>query len=110
MGKLRAPRNFAENQANGVNPHDEMLPQESARIIIGHVADGDAILQRYRVPAAVELTEMLGDNTNVYVDIADKKAILKVDPHDTPDIDSEIVFSIPFESVYLFDGETERRI
>ena len=53
---------------------------------------------------------MLGDNTNVYVDIADRKAILKVDPHDTPDIDSEIVFSIPVESVYLFDGETERRI
>ena len=53
---------------------------------------------------------MLGDNANVYVDIADRKAILKVDPHDTPDIDSEIVFSIPFESVYLFDGENERRI
>ena len=64
----------------------------------------------YRVPASVELTEMLGDNTNVYVDIADKKAILKVDPHDTPEIDSDIVFSIPFENVYLFDGETERRI
>jgi len=44
------------------------------------------------------------------VDIADRKAILKVDPHDTPDIDSQIVFSIPLEHVYLFDGETERRI
>ena len=34
-------------------------------------------------------------------------AILKVDPHDTPEVDSDIVFSIPYESVYLFDGETE---
>lgn len=32
---------------------------------------------------------------------------LKVDPHDTPAVDSELVFSIPYESVYLFVGETE---
>lgn len=53
VGKLKFPRNFAENQANGINPHDEMRPQDSARIIIDHVADGDAILQRFKVPAAV---------------------------------------------------------
>ena len=34
-------------------------------------------------------------------------SILKVDPHDTPEVDSEICFSIPYENVYLFDGETE---
>ena len=58
----------------------------------------------------VELTEMLGDNTNVYVNIADANAILKVNPHDTPETDSEIAFSIPLESVYLFDSETENVI
>ena len=52
-GKLKDPRNFAENQANGVNPHDQLLPKESSRIIIDHVADGDAILQRFKAPAAV---------------------------------------------------------
>ena len=52
-GKLRSPRHFAENQANGVNPHDELPPAESARIIIAHVADGDAYLQHFKVPAAV---------------------------------------------------------
>ena len=61
----------------------------------------------YVLPATVELTEMLGDNTNVYITMGDIHPILKVDPHDTPEIDSEILFSIPFESVYLFDGETE---
>ena len=50
---------------------------------------------------------MLGDNTNVYVTADEDKAILKVDPHDTPEIDSTITFSIPVENVYLFDGETE---
>ncbi len=61
----------------------------------------------YVVNADVELTEMLGDNTNVYITAGNDKAILKVDPHDTPEVDSAITFSIPWESVYLFDGETE---
>ena len=60
------------------------------------------------IKASVELTELLGDNTNVYVDIQGEKSILKVNPHDTPEMDSDIEFSIPFESVYLFDGETEK--
>ena len=57
--------------------------------------------------ATVELTEMLGDNTNVYVNIGKDNAILKVNPHETPAMDSEITFSIPVESTYLFDAETE---
>ena len=63
--------------------------------------------EAYVMPADVELTEMLGDNTNVYIKMQDESAILKVDPHDTPEVDSKIVFSIPYESVYLFDGATE---
>ena len=64
----------------------------------------------YVLPATVELTEMLGDNTNVYIEMEGEHSILKVDPHDTPDVDSQITFSIPYESVYLFDGETEHVI
>ena len=61
----------------------------------------------YVLSAKVELTEMLGDNTNVYVNIGEDNAILKVNPHDTPATDSDVVFSIPVESTYLFDAETE---
>ena len=57
--------------------------------------------------ADVELTELLGDNTNVYVNIEGIQSILKVDPHDTPKMDTNIQFSIPYKSIYLFDGETE---
>ncbi len=64
----------------------------------------------YVVRADVELTEMLGDNTNVYITAGEDKAILKVDPHDTPAVDSAIDFSIPLSEVYIFDGETERVI
>ena len=55
----------------------------------------------------VELTELLGDNTNVYVDMAEDKAILKVEPHEAPNMDESFVFSVPYNSVYIFDGVTE---
>ena len=66
--------------------------------------------ESFHITATVELTEMLGDNTNVYVTAEEDKAILKVNPHDTPEIDAEFSFSIPEKSVYLFDGETEHVI
>ncbi|MGN0998034.1 MAG: ABC transporter ATP-binding protein [Faecousia sp.] len=64
----------------------------------------------YVLDATVELTEMLGDNTNVYINIADTNAILKVNPHEAPQMDEKIRFSIPLGSAYLFDGETEKVI
>ncbi len=64
----------------------------------------------YVMDAVVELTEMLGDNTNVYVNIGDVNAILKVTPYETPKMDAPITFSIPLESTYLFDAETENVI
>ncbi len=60
-----------------------------------------------QLEAVVELTEMLGDNANVYITAGEDKAILKVDPHDIPALDSTIAFSIPDSDVYLFDGESE---
>ncbi len=70
----------------------------------------DDIRKAFKISCTVELTELLGDNTNVYVDIHGIKTILKVDPHDSPAIDSKLEFAIPFESIYLFDKETEKRI
>ncbi len=70
-------------------------------IVLGEQKDA------YVLPADVELTEMLGDNTNVYINVGETPAILKVDPHDTPETDTQIKFSIPYENVYLFDGESE---
>ena len=60
-----------------------------------------------RIDCEVELTEMLGDNTNVYITCGEQRAILKVDSHDTPESDGPMTFYIPKESIYLFDGETE---
>ncbi len=62
----------------------------------------------YHITGQVELTEMLGDNANVYMNIGDKRAILKVTPHEIPATDQQLTFSVPYESVYLFDAESEK--
>ena len=49
-------------------------------------------------------------NTNVYIRMGELQSILKVDPHDTPETDSSIEFSVPYENVYLFDAVTENVI
>jgi multiple sugar transport system ATP-binding protein len=64
----------------------------------------------YVIAGKVELTELLGDNTNVYVKLGDENAILKVDPREAPAMDESYTFSIPHKSVYIFDGETGNTI
>ncbi len=75
-------------------------------ILTGAENESEAV----KVDASVELTELLGDNTNVYVDIEGVSSILKVDPHETPEMDSHITFAIPYKYIYLFDAETENVI
>ena len=53
VGKLMGPRFFVENQARGVNPHDELPPEESAAIIREHVEQGLRLADEHRLPPAV---------------------------------------------------------
>jgi len=53
VGKLSSPKYFIENQTGKINPHDELSPIESAKIIIDHVSKGLELGQRYRLPARV---------------------------------------------------------
>ncbi len=46
---MNRPPFFSENQ-NGGNPHDNLDPYSSARIIKGHVTDGLELAKRYRLP------------------------------------------------------------
>lgn len=52
LGKGRNPLYFGENQKGG-NRHDELPPEESARLIIEHVARGLEIARKYKLPRAV---------------------------------------------------------
>lgn len=53
IGKMNRPPFFTENQ-EGVNPHDALSPQVSARIIISHVSDGLEMARKYRLPNRIQ--------------------------------------------------------
>lgn len=118
------PMNFIHANVNGGkveiggNTHDladiltpeQLACYEGKEIAFGFRPEAislDSVDNAYKFSAEVELTELLGDNTNVYVDMQDNKAILKVDPHRTPKMDTTISYYVPHKNVYLFDTETE---
>jgi putative nucleotidyltransferase with HDIG domain len=53
IGKMKNPTYFTENQATGINPHDELSSKESANIIIDHVLDGIEIAKKNNLPDRV---------------------------------------------------------
>ncbi|MFN2270298.1 MAG: HD family phosphohydrolase [Anaerolineae bacterium] len=53
VGKITRPYFFAENQVEGVNPHDRLDPRTSAEVIVSHVKDGIDMARRYRLPRRV---------------------------------------------------------
>ena len=72
------------------------------------VKDGEkAPEDSYVFTSSVELTELLGDVTNVYATVDGKNVILKVNPHDTPARGSVCTFAVPYKAAYLYDKETE---
>ncbi len=51
IGKMEAPQYFTENQINtNFNPHENLTPLESARIIINHVDKGAEMAKKERLP------------------------------------------------------------
>lgn len=52
IGKLAAPQYFVENQA-GTNPHDDLKPKQSARIILSHVSYGEKLARETGVPQRI---------------------------------------------------------
>ena len=92
---------------------DTLKALEGKEIVFGFRPEAASVGEcenAYVIDSKVELTELLGDNTNVYVDMAEDKAILKVEPKEAPKMDESFRFSVPFKSVYVFDGKTENAI
>ncbi|MDE7329896.1 MAG: ATP-binding cassette domain-containing protein [Clostridia bacterium] len=61
----------------------------------------------YTLTSNVELTELLGDTTNVYATVGGVNVIMKVNPHHTPAMGAEFKFFVPYEAAYVYDAETE---
>lgn len=50
IGKMNDPTFFTENQITNVNPHDELNPKDSAKIIIDHVIKGIELARKNNIP------------------------------------------------------------
>ncbi len=113
-GKLDIKGNVVDLRM--IADRDVLTRYEGKELVLGFRPEAIRLMGKadtekaYKISCTVELTELLGDNTNVYVDIQGIKSILKVEPHDSPELDTKLDFVIPYENVYLFDKETERRI
>ena len=69
---------------------------------------GKAGKEEFYIESEVELTELLGDNTNVYANVGNVNIILKVNPHDAPERGSTFGFCVPYKAAYVYDAETEQ--
>ncbi|MBQ2714735.1 MAG: HDIG domain-containing protein [Clostridia bacterium] len=53
VGKTRSPEFFAENQHGGVNPHDDIIPEVSAKKITSHAQYGYDMLKKRGYPEEI---------------------------------------------------------
>ena len=53
IGKIDNPAFYTENQY-GINPHDALSPEQSARIIVGHVRDGVRRADKAKLPGVIK--------------------------------------------------------
>lgn len=53
VGKMKHPEYFTENQKDGKNPHDDLIPEVSVNMITNHVKDGVTVLKEHHMPETV---------------------------------------------------------
>ena len=53
IGKISRPNFFIENQAAGMNPHDDLSYIKSAELVIDHVKNGVKMAQKYKLPEPI---------------------------------------------------------
>lgn len=87
IGKSLNPQYFIENQ-RGENPHDQLGdPEQSARLVIGHIPDGVKLVREHRLPQPIIdfIEQHHGTRTAIYfLDQARKQA-----QHENREIDPE---------------------
>ena len=54
IGKMKNPAFFTENQAAGVNPHDNISEIDSAKIITAHVTEGLKLAEEHNLPTVIK--------------------------------------------------------
>lgn len=82
IGKMLKPGYFVENQGQGDNRHDALVPAMSTLVIIAHVKDGADLARQYKLPEPIiDFIQQHHGTTLVeyfYRQAADRR---EVDPH-----------------------------
>jgi hypothetical protein len=82
VGKAIHPEYFVENQIEGQNPHDGLLPEVSSQVITDHVPNGLKMAAKHRLPRRVRdcIAEHHGANLTFY---QYQRAVLAVNGDET---------------------------
>lgn len=64
----------------------------------------------FKLHGTIEVYEMLGDIKNVYLNVGEEKAIIKVDPNIDTNIGDEITYYVKKNDFHFFDKATEEVI
>ena len=97
--------------------NDDVKAYVGKTVVVGirpeHVHDEERFLEaqpEYAVDAKVEVAELMGAETFLYLDIDGAKVTAKVAPTTTATADDEIKVVLSLEAIHLFDKETQRTI
>lgn len=86
IGKMVNPVFFTENQVEGIDPHAGLTEKESAKMIIGHVAEGVLIAKKHKLPQQIidfiETHHGTGKAKYFYNSYVNKHPEEEVDPQD----------------------------
>ncbi len=97
---------LSEKKLSEYNGRDVIFGFRPEAVTLSSETEGPSFTLKCRV----ELTELLGDSANVYIETEGLQAILKIDPHLIEKAQDRLEFTLPAKSVYLFDSETTKRI
>ena len=87
---------------------DKLSAFDGKELTIGFRPESIALKEEkgcVKFTATPTLTEMLGDNVNVYATVGGKNVILKVTPYDEITVGKDFDFFVPEDKIYFFDEE-----
>jgi multiple sugar transport system ATP-binding protein len=94
--------------------NDDVKAKVGQTVILGirpeHVHDEKEHLERlphYTIDCVVEVAEMMGSETYLYLDVQESKFTARVAPTSTAAPDENIKVALDLEHCHLFDAETE---
>jgi putative nucleotidyltransferase with HDIG domain len=94
IGKMLNPMYFTENQTTNVNPHNELTPKDSAKIIIDHVIEGIELAKKNGLPdRIIDFIRTHHGTSLVYYFYKKQEAL---DPNDLNSDDFSYKGPIPF--------------